>query len=315
MSRYILTSSLIIIAIRVFSQLHVESDSLTMFMPGVISKGTYERDMAIAPGDNELYYTLMIQQGAKMSIIQCSLKSGQVTSRSVAPFSGKYNDLEPAFSPDGSRLYFCSNRPLDALDSSHDYNIWYVERQGNGWAAPIALGPAINTDKDEFYPAVTRQGKIYFTRENERGDEDIFCFQGKDQITDTASTLPEQVNTSAGEFNAYVSADDEVIIFSSVRPGDLGRGDLYACRKKADGSWTPAKNLGALVNSRRLDYSPYLSSNKKYLFFTSERMILPSSTRDYNSLETLEQLATSAGNGQGDLYIVPWDQVWEIIKN
>ncbi len=36
----------------------------------------------------------------------------------TAWFSGRFNDLEPAFSPDGQKLFFTSNRPLKDADSA-----------------------------------------------------------------------------------------------------------------------------------------------------------------------------------------------------
>ena len=57
------------------------------------------------------------------------------TSPVVAPFSGKFGDLEPAFSPDGMKLYFSSNRPIDGSEPK-DYDIWVVEKTNGRWSDP-----------------------------------------------------------------------------------------------------------------------------------------------------------------------------------
>lgn len=294
-----------------FTQL---GDSLEMFMPGHISTGSYERDLTISPDGAQLCYTLLSGLGSKMTIVVAQIKNGKITQRRVAAFSGAYNDLEPFFNADGSRLYFCSNRPLNAEDKSADYNLWYVNITNGIWSPPVALPPAINTDKDEFYPSVARLGHVYFTRENERGDEDIFVSRYIQGEFVPSEPLSDSINTPAGEFNAFVSPEEDVIIFSSVRPGNIGRGDLYVSFKNRQGQWTGAKNLGPLVNSRRLDYSPWLTRDKKYLFFSSERLQMPADIGENYTLEYLENLGLQAGNGQGDIYVLPWQRVLQSLK-
>jgi len=62
-----------------------------------------------------------------------------------------------------------------------------------------------------------------------------------------------------------------MIVSSSGRPDDLGKGDLYILFKKEDGSWTRLKNMGNIINSPETDYCPMLSPDGKYLFYTSSR--------------------------------------------
>ncbi|MEJ0080379.1 MAG: hypothetical protein WDM78_05360 [Puia sp.] len=70
------------------------------------------------------------------------------------------------FSPDGQKLYFTSNRPLQGSDSTKDYDIWYLLKKGDDWRGPFNAGTKINTGKDEFYPSQARNGNLYFTRDN-----------------------------------------------------------------------------------------------------------------------------------------------------
>src|SRR5690606_12978552 len=72
------------------------------------------------------------------------------------PFgSNAYSEGTPYFSPDGSKLYYTSTRPLGG---STDYNIWYVERVGTDWSEPVALPPLVNSSEDEYGPTVTSDG-------------------------------------------------------------------------------------------------------------------------------------------------------------
>ena len=132
-------------------------------------------------------------------------------------FTGNYRDLEPAFSSDGNRLFFVSNRPLhkDSINPK-DYDIWYVDKVDGVWSKPKNMGMPINTKAHEFYPSVTKNGDLYFTveREGTVGREDIFVSRVKDGVYQEPTSIRGGVNTKYFEFNGYVSPDESYLIFS-----------------------------------------------------------------------------------------------------
>jgi len=148
-------------------------NSPVLFAPGIVSDEYGNRDMAISPNGDELFYTIQYRGGFAFSVIMYSKKvNSKWTSPEVASFSGQYNDEEPAFSPDGKKLYFSSNRPVTGTEKK-DYDIWFITKEKELWSEPQNIGTAVNTSKDEFYPSVAKSGNIYFTRQMEGKDEDI----------------------------------------------------------------------------------------------------------------------------------------------
>jgi len=81
----------------------------------------------------------------------------------VLPFSGRYNDADPAFSPDGNTLYFASSRPLSDGAPEKDWDIWAVDRTRGGWSQPRRLDVPVNSESMEVYPWVARNGAMYFS--------------------------------------------------------------------------------------------------------------------------------------------------------
>jgi Tol biopolymer transport system component len=233
----------------------------------------YERDLAISPDGREVFFTRQGTDWKEQTIWQLTKQAdGSWSGAKPAPFSGVYRDLEPFFAPDGKRLYFASARPKPDREGT-DVDIWMVERLAGGWSEPIHLGPAINSEKDEYYPSVTREGHLYFTSEREGGPgkEDIYRAEYFNGSWLTARPLDTGVNSAYYEFNAYVSPDESLLIFTSYgRSDDTGRGDLYFSKKNTDGSWSPATNLKA-ANSTDLDYCPFVSPDGKTLYYTSEK--------------------------------------------
>lgn len=287
-------------------------ESARIFGEGIISTDMYERDMAISPDGKEMFYTIVSPLNTFSAIIYLQKDEKNNWSRpEVASFSGEYSDMEPAFTTDGKKLFFVSNRPLSG-DSAKDFDIWYVEKANGKWVHPVNIGKPVNTDANEFYPSIATNGNLYFTAEYKigKGKEDIYIAKwGNGKYGDPVS-LDSAVNSSLYEFNAFVSPDEQFIIFSSFgRSDDKGKGDLYISKKDASGKWTPAKNMGA-VNSDRLDYCPFVSFDKKIFFFSSDRSSLKGTfVGSPATYQSLVDQRNSILNGQSNIYWISLDKV------
>lgn len=231
----------------------------------------------------------------------------------MASFSGVYNDIEASFTPDGRRIYFSSNRPANAADTTGDYDIWYVEKTNAGWGKPVHAGFTINSPKNEFYPSVTKSGNIYFTTEFEqgKGKEDIVVSEWKDGTYQPPQSLGEAINSKGYEYNAFVDPNEKFIIFTGDgRKENIGRGDLYISKKDEKGEWLAAKNIGAIINSKSIDYCPYVSPDGKYPFFTSARSTQKTPFKTRKTFTDLQKLLQSAGNGLEDIYWIRFDELY-----
>ncbi len=285
---------------------------LQIFSPGIVSTGHNERDMAISPDGMEMFYTIQAPRNSVSVVVRRQLTNNQWGTAEIASFSGQFSDLEPAYATDGKRLYFVSNRPLSPEGGPKDYDIWYVEKNGALWGQPIHAGPEINSAGDEYYPSVTTDGSLYFTaaRPDALGKEDIYKSQWAQNHFEKPVNIGAGVNSVLDEFNAFVDPAERYIIYGvEGGEGDLGRGDLYISYRNADLTWTKAKNLGEGINSKRLDYCPFIYQNMFY--FTSERTIAGSSDRQL-TLKEITNALDNWGNGWGDIYTIPLNQ---IIKN
>ncbi|PWT97139.1 MAG: hypothetical protein C5B52_14360 [Bacteroidetes bacterium] len=324
--RILFTLLLICIHCIVFAQNKIRLDwsagvkaiSPEIFAEGIISTNLNERDMAISPDGRELYFTLIGPQNIFSTILQMTRdERGNWSGPRTASFSGKYGDLEPAFTSDGKRLYFVSNRPLKGGGEKKDYDIWYVDKVNGSWGEPVNIGLPVNTPANEFYPSVGRSGNLYFTAEYEKGKgkEDIYISKWENGKYSDPQSLDSAVNSDTYEFNAFVSPDEDLILFSSYgRKDDHGHGDLYISLKDRNGNWLPAKNL-AILNSNRLDYCPFVSFDKKVLFFTSEKNNLSNTYTDKAiSYEELQKLYNGVMNCGGNIYMISMEAVLNSIK-
>ncbi len=288
-------------------EMGMPTDSVEVFGSGILSDNAITRDFTINSAGTDLFYTRVAPKN-RISVIMHATKNadGQWSLPEMAPFSGRYADLEPAFSPDGKRLFFASKRPRSEADSRTDFDIWVVDWTGNGWSEPQNL--AMNTTGDEFYPSVAANGNLYYTaqRDSAPGREDIFVSTQASGYSDETALGPG-VNTDKYEFNAFVSPDEEYLLFTSFgREDDLGGGDLYISRRSANGAWGPAENLGPNYNSPALDFSPFAFPDGQILVFSSERTEIPAAFGSPITAESFEAMLDSPVNGNMSLYWVKW---------
>jgi hypothetical protein len=67
----------------------------------------------------------------------------------------------------------------------------------------------------------------------------------------------------------YVNPQFDVILISMKGKDTLGEEDLYISLKDSAGNWTEPRNLGPTINTKGFEISPFLSVDKKRLFFSS----------------------------------------------
>jgi len=139
-------------------------------------------------------------------------------------------DAQPTLSPDGNLMYFVSDRDggLGGTD------IWYAQRVGKEWGAPVHAGKIINTPFNEIYPHVGRDGKtLYFASDGHPGlgGYDVFKAEGRLATWQLPQNLGAPINSSYDDFSLYWLKQDTVGLIASNRPGGRGRDDIYVVKR------------------------------------------------------------------------------------
>ena len=278
-----------------------------LFASGRISTGDMELNAAFTPDGRILYYTKRTPKLQLWVIVVSQLRHGQWSSPEIAPFSGQYSDFDPFISPDGRRLYFSSNRPVEVTGRPRtDFDLWYVERTATGWSEPRHLDAPVNSPAQEFYPTVTKDGTLYFSsnRAGGAGGGDIYRVRFVDGRYAEPENLGDSINAATTEGDPYISPDEKYLIFVSYnRQGASGDGDLYISLRR-DGHWSKAENLGPEINSSALDFCPVVSPDGKWLYFTSERGFADGPQQRRLTSAALTRKLRGPGNGLGDIYRV-----------
>jgi hypothetical protein len=130
-----------------------------------------------------------------------------------------YNVTTPYLSPDGSKLFFASDRPGGFGGS----DIYYTHWKNGYWGDPVNLGPLINTKGNESYPYMNEVGELFFSSDGipGLGGKDIF-------VTKQSSTgwyppvhLDPPVNSKYNDFGIVTDPLMKEGYFSSDRGNSI----------------------------------------------------------------------------------------------
>lgn len=232
------------------------------------------------------------------------MRDGRWTEPQVAPFSGQYRDADPFITPDGSKFLFISDRPAPGK-AHRDLDIWMMDRVGSAWGEPRNLGAPVNSDGSEWYPTLAADGTLYFgsNRPGGFGKTDLY----RSRLVEGRYTDPENlgasINSDLDEFEPYIAPDQSFLIFMGENRERRGDFDLYISYQKS-GAWTKPQELPSGINSPANEFSPKISPDGKYFFWTSARSVLDrSAARRRTTREYLNEIR-SPGNGLGDIYYI-----------
>lgn len=277
----------------------------TIFGDGVISTRDYESSITFTPDGKVAFFVKSSPDLSIRVIVESHLDKGKWTMPEVASFSGEYVDTDPCLSPDGTKLYFASRRPVEGTTQRPDNELWVVEKTGTGWSEPRHLDAPVNTQSQETSPSVTKDGTLYFSsnRQGGKGAADIYRAKLVDGKYSAPENVGDAINSPGPEAQVFVTPEDDILVFAAAgRVEGRGSVDLYISRR-VDGAWSKAVNLGSKVNSSAVDSAPRISADRRYFFWTSTRGYgLEDRQAHHLNYKELSNKLQGAGNGLGDIY-------------
>lgn len=278
-----------------------------LFAPGTISSPEDEFGGAFEPDGRTVFFDRTIPRSQLYTIFVSRFAGGAWSRPEVAPFSGTWRDSDPVLSPEGDRLYFVSDRPRLGRPV-RDFDAFVVRRGDDGaWGEAEAMEAPINGPGSEYFVSESRDGTLYFTssRPGSKGPIDAW----RARFTGNGYAEPENLGDAINgpewtTIEAYVAPDESYVLIGAFGHADgAGNCDLFVSYRQGNG-WSKLLPLTA-VNTPAREYSPRLSPDGKYLFYSSERG-LPTDRPTDRAL-TYRELKRGIGsieNGLGNLYQV-----------
>jgi hypothetical protein len=240
------------------------------FALGIVSGHWFNSEHSPAvfsPDGTEVYWTRAFRGPIPFS----KLEDGRWTAPEPAPFVSEYGDGEPIFSPDGQRLYFLSQRPIEPGAEPGKENIWYVERTGDGWSEPMPVGEVVNEFRQHWLFSISDTGTLYFSsiREDGYGRHDIFRSPRVNGVHQTPENLGSIINSDETDFTPFIAPDESYLIFSSAGHGlEMGTGFHFLISYRGpDGEWSAPIALDHITAPVEQPLCPFVTADGKFLFF------------------------------------------------
>jgi outer membrane protein OmpA-like peptidoglycan-associated protein len=177
---------------------------------GDINTKYHEGTVAIAEDRSTLYFTrndFLNEKYRKddngvnhLKIYKATRVNGMFQDIQDLPFNDlSFSNSNPALSPDGSQLYFSSDR-AGGYGSS---DLYVVDIKADGtYGSPQNLGPTLNTEGRENFPFVDEEGMLYFSSDGHLGLGGLDVFYSK---VNSGDFIPPQnlgfpLNSNADDF-------------------------------------------------------------------------------------------------------------------
>jgi outer membrane protein OmpA-like peptidoglycan-associated protein len=193
--------------------------------------------------------------------------------------SGKA-DYGPTLSINGDLLILTSkrNEKVVAAKKTQNEDLFISHGSEGNWSQVEAL-EAINTEYNEGSACISSDGStLYFARchaPGTMGSCDLFVAKIKEDSTwGNVRNLGVNVNSMSWDSHPTLSHTEDTLFFASDRIGGFGLSDIYFTYKDENGSWTPAQNVGPLINTRGNEVSPFYHPKHQVLYFTSNGHLL-----------------------------------------
>lgn len=292
-------------------------DSARLFAPGIISTGMDERDFAITPDGNEIFFCREAGNFRYVTIFYSQRRDDTWSAPEVFEYctDPAFKYVEPHISPDGAKLYFISNMPADSASEGSE-DIWICTKTDGRWSEPRNIGAPVNTASKEFFPSVTIDGTIYYTHlDTVAGEEFIYRSRLVNGVYQEPEKLGPNVNIGRARYNAFVPPDESYILIPAYgMPDSYGATDYYISFRDSLDNWSQPMNMGPRVNtSSPGEWSASVSTDGKYLFLMSDRMGRPSLSK--LNTDALQSFHNSPQNGNSDIYWISSRVIEGLRKN
>ncbi len=233
-----------------------------VFAPGLISTEEYDLGSVFSRDLEEFIFVIPTKErGYVLWMMRC--RDGVWGKPFEPSFSKGYKDVDPSYSPDGSKILFCcSNRP----GGQGDMDIWYVERRGDGWSEVKNAGSEVNSSSGEVHAVMTATNALYF-RSGRSGNGDIYRAEWVNGRFTHVKNLGSNVNSDALDSDCYIDPTESFLIVQSLRHGGHGDSDFFISFRDKSG-WSKTVNMGPLINDEKRVLCPAVTPDGKYFFFT-----------------------------------------------
>jgi outer membrane protein OmpA-like peptidoglycan-associated protein len=186
------------------------------------------------------------------------------------------SDRMPLIAPDGKTLYFIRGGNANNYGGTDNDDIYYSSANNMGeWQESICLGYPLNNSSPNAVISISPDNNTLFLM-HQYSNDGKFKKSGFSvtQRTDKGWSVPKDVIAenyyNEGGSNEFCFSTDMLVLISAIKTKQtVGSNDLYVSFRNEDGTYTEPLNMGNVINSKGWEVTPFLASDNKTLYFSS----------------------------------------------
>lgn len=187
----------------------------------------------------------------------------------------KYVESKPVITPDGTRLYFArKNAPNNLGGKRDDQDIYVSDMIGKEWSYAYNVDRPLNDKGPNGICSVSPDGNTILVINAYHDDGSVENGVSISRKTSSGWSFPRKQDIedyeNLSEYQDYFLSNSGKVLISSVQRNDSkGDQDLYVSFRTGENSWSKPVNMGSAVNTRKVEFAPFLASDNKTLYFAS----------------------------------------------
>ena len=201
----------------------------------------------------------------------------------VPNISTKSDEYLATLSPDGQYFYFTrryyvsDGNPFGEGKTLKEF-FSCSEKKNGSFGVGDKMGAPFNNAEGEGSPTInlTNDLLIFTQRHTAKLQNstypnfDLYYSEFDGYEWSVPKPLPGKINRiDSWESQPSLSSDGKLLFFASDRPGGYGGSDIWYSVRNSDGSWKDPVNMGPIINTSKNERSPFLHTDSKTLYFSS----------------------------------------------
>lgn len=183
------------------------------------------------------------------------------------------NEVKATLSSKSNLIFFNRTDYEGNFGGNTELGDIYSSNLINGeWSEAENLGRGVNDEKNNGVCAISPDGNSLLVKGHYDNTEfDMLYFINK---TKSGWSKPEKLNiknfyNKNPQTNYFLASDWSTLILCIERDDSEGAADFYVSFRNQDDSWSEPKHMGKNLSTKNLDFSPFLASDGKTLYFAS----------------------------------------------
>jgi hypothetical protein len=194
----------------------------------------------------------------------------------VIKLSGAVNseaeESMPMLSADGKKLFFARSIYDGNIGGRYaGQDVWISENSSGEWRKADNRFADINNKNNNVVIGTGKDSKIlYYMKSSPSEKLEGIYFSKFIHNTWTKPAFIRIPGINNQDFIGFFVSPDFDVIFLSMRGANShGEEDIYISTKNVAGEWSVPKNIGVTINTSGFEIAPFLSADKKRLYFSS----------------------------------------------